>query len=727
VRLTFAFILLPLLVCAQFTYRQVNTITVVAGPDTLRNAWAGGFNAGQFNTLDVNADSQPDLILYDRMAERVMVFLRTEAGFVHAPEYEGYFPAGIVNYLLLRDFNADGKKDLFTGDVLGIKVFKNITPPGSPPAWQQVFFNTGFGTKSPVLLTTGFSGKVNLQQNFDDMPAFRDADGDGDLDIFCARYPTGSNIEFHKNMGIERFGTADSLDFERITQTWGQVADCFCGVFAFEGQPCNTTGGRTTHAGGKSLEVIDINADGHPDLLFSESDCSRVYLLENLGTLQAPVIQSAVPFPAPNPVLIFPFPSVYPEDVDADGATDLIATSNAYRREYLFSNFRESVHYYRNTGTNTAPAFALVQTNFLQHTMIDVGDNAVPAFMDLDGDGDLDLLIGHYAYDGRATLVHFENIGTARQPVFRHVTNDYAFLSLYNFTNIKPAFADMNGDSRPDLVFSATQGTGTALYFLPNTATSGLTVNPLDIRSLGFSLFSSENVSIIDVNADGKPDILLGKSNGALQYWQNNGTPENPSFTLTQSAWLGLGSSVTRQSLSCAEGDLDADGLPDLVIGDQTGRITIVPNYREALSAENEGLQEVVYNPLTERYEAPNLGGRLWPVVVNLLGTERPLIVAGTITGGLVMLQPENLIGLPEHPRIDVYPNPVQTSQNLNIRLDRPGSFTLINLLGQTLSAPHMLQPFRLYRFPVAGLEPGMYLLRFVIEGKTYTRRIMVQ
>lgn len=725
-RLLSVLLMVPALSMAQFSYRLDNSIPVIIGTDTLVNAWAGGFNAGQVNTMDINGDGQDDIVLYDRMAERVMVFLWADNGYSHAPQYEQFFPDEITNWMLLRDYNGDGKKDLFTGDVLGIKVFKNVTQPGQPPAWQHVLFNTGFGTKSTVLLTKGFSGKVNLQQNFDDMPAFRDVDGDGDLDIFCARYPTGNTIEFHKNFGVERFGTADSLDFERITQTWGNVTDCFCGVFAFDGQPCNASAGRTQHAGGKSLDVIDINNDGNPDILFSESECARVFLLQNLGTLESPVIQTAALFPSTNPVFIFPYPSVYLEDVDGDGLPDLIATSNAYRRDFLFSNFRESVFYYRNTGTSTAPNFELVQPNFLQNTMIEAGDNAVPAFMDLDGDGDQDLLIGHYGYDGRASLVHYENTGTISQPVFRKVSDDYAFLSLLNLTNIKPAIADMNGDNRPDLVFSASQGFTTNLFYLPNTASSGLAVNLLDIRSLNFPLFSTENVSIIDVNADGKPDILLGKSNGALQYWQNTGTAETPAFTLADNAWLGLSSSVTRQNLSCAEGDLDADGLADLVIGDQTGQLAIVPNFREATTAE-PALREIVFNPISQSLTAPNLGGRLWPTVVNLLSTDRPQVVAGTITGGLVLLNPDNSLPLPDQPRIDIFPNPVTTGDILNIRTDRPATFSLLNVLGQPLGSPVRLNAFQLYRFNTSQLEQGMYLLRFSIQGKKYTRRIIVQ
>lgn len=724
-RIIYALFFLSLTATAQFSYRPDNSIPVIIDTDTLRNAWAGGFNAGQLNTMDVNGDGRNDIVLYDRMAERVMVFLRSGNQYLHAPAYEIFFPEDIVNWMLLRDYNGDGKKDLFTGDLLGIKVFKNIAQPGQPPAWQHILFNTGFGTKSAVLLTKGFSGKVNLQQNFDDMPAFRDVDGDGDLDIFCARYPTGTTIEFHKNFGVERYGTPDSLDFERITQNWGSVTECFCGVFAFNGQPCNASAGRTQHAGGKSLEVTDVNNDGNVDLLFSESECSRVYLMENLGTTHAPVIQSATLFPAGNPVSIFPYPSVYLEDVDGDGIKDLIATSNAYRRDFIFSNFRESVFYYRNTGTNELPAYQFMLPNFLQNTMIEVGDNTVPAFMDLDGDGDRDLLVGHFGYDGRASLVHFENTGTPGAPVFRKVTDDYAFLSLLNFTNIKPTFADMNSDNKPDLVFSASQGFSTNVYYLPNRASTGLSVNLSEIQSLGFPIFSNENISVIDVNADGKPDILLGKSNGALQYWQNTGTAETPAFTLVDNAWLGLSSSVTRQNLSCAEGDLDADGLADLVIGDQTGQLAIVPNFREASSAE-PAIREIIFNPLTENLTTPNLGGRLWPAVVNLFNTDRPQVVAGTITGGLVLLKPDNSLPLPETPRIDIYPNPVTAGEILNIRVDRPGVFSLLNVLGQPVSTAIALNAFQLYNFNTAQLKQGMYLVRFRIQGKTYTRRIIV-
>jgi hypothetical protein len=115
------------------------------------------------------------------MANKVLTFLRQNDRYTYAPEYELFFPADLLNWLLLRDFNCDGKKDLFTGDNGGMRVFENITLAGETPSWKQIFFYTGFsGPKSEVLLTKGFTAKINLQLQFDDLPSITDADGDGD-------------------------------------------------------------------------------------------------------------------------------------------------------------------------------------------------------------------------------------------------------------------------------------------------------------------------------------------------------------------------------------------------------------------------------------------------------------------------------------------------------------------------------------------------------------------
>ncbi len=728
-RLIPVFLLISQFAWAQFTYTFNQQIPVIIDQDTLQMPWAGGLNTAQFNTIDLNGDGKDDLALFDRMANRIITFLNVDNTWEYAPEYEIFFPEETSGFMMLRDFNCDGRKDLFTKDVQGIKVFKNTTKAGEPLSWEQVFFYTGFpGAKSPVLLTKGFSTKINLQLQADDLPAMIDIDGDGDLDILNVKFVGSNTIEFHKNFSMERYGTCDSLDFERITQTWGDVEECDCGVFTF-GEPCNT-GGRTQHAGGKSLLAIDLDNDNAIDILFSESDCSRVFQLLNTGTSETPLVKSAINFPSDTPINILQFPSVYYEDVDFDGRKDLIASPSIFAREFLQTDLQRSTWFYKNTGTQQLPVFTFQHRNFLQNNMIDVGDNSVPVFYDADGDGDLDMFIGTFVNGTRGSIHYYENIGSRSEPVYKLITDDVLGLSFNNFTNIKPQFADVNGDAKMDLVFTASNsfGVGTNLFYVLNTSSVGLNFTDQQVQSLNFPIFSSENILMTYINNDLLPDLLVGKRDGSLQYWQNIGTATVPSFTLSTNAYLGLGASILRQNLSMAVGDLNADGMPELVLGDQNGRLTIISNFKNAADAGN-AINTIIYNPLNQTYGNQNLGGRVWPAIANLFNSTKPAIVVGNILGGLHILQHDESVALPESPQISIYPNPVfkDESPTINISVDRPAIAYVLSITGQEVGQPLLLQGQQLYQFRVDGLTPGMYIMRLFINGKSYARRFIVQ
>ena len=144
--------------------------------------WAGGMNSCQYGLVDMNMDGVKDLLIFDKIGDRKMCFINTgasgQSSYIYSPEYENLIPK-LHSWVQLIDYNNDGKEDIFTYENGGIKVYKNVSAPGQPPAWEHFLFDTGFGTKSTVLLTKGFSNKVNLQLNFDDLPAISDADGDG--------------------------------------------------------------------------------------------------------------------------------------------------------------------------------------------------------------------------------------------------------------------------------------------------------------------------------------------------------------------------------------------------------------------------------------------------------------------------------------------------------------------------------------------------------------------
>ena len=713
---------------AQFNYKVDQTIPVknMDGGD-LQMPWGAGLNASQFNTMDLNGDGIEDLVLFDRMADKVITFLRVNNEYKYTPEFEILFPKDLTRWMLLRDYNCDGKKDIFTGNVFGIKVYLNTTENGENLSWKHFQFYTGGSTKSEVLMTKGSAvQKINLQLMFDDLPAIADADNDGDLDIFNMEF-LGETVEFHQNLSIENGWGCDSLEFKRVTQNWGNFKECRCGTFAFNGEECPPDGGRTKHISGKTLSAFDSNGDQKIDLVFSEGECSHLFLLPNEGSALNPVINSSSEFPSSHPVDFEVFPAAFFEDVDFDGKKDLISTPNLFQKEEAGINFRQSSWFYKNTGTNSSPVFDFVQNNFLQQGMIDVGDNAKPAFFDIDGDEDLDLLISNNTASESLSseIFLYENIGTETQPAFQLVDEDFLGFSQRQFYNLKIQFSDINRDNTTDLVFTATdiQTNATDLHFISNKSQTILDVSGQRVTDIDFVVFYDDNLLIADVDLDGRPDILAGRET-ALQFWRNTGTGPQFIFSLADGDFLGLSSAESR-SVSCAIGDLDNDGAGDLVFGDQLGKIHIVSDFRNAGSAP-EIISDVVYNPLLTSYTEQNFGGRVRPVVANLYDEDKRIIVAGNVLGGLQILRNDGGKSLPNNPVISVYPNPWQESKILKLKIDRAATVQVVTVLGQQINSPIALEAHELYDYDMPPLSKGIYLLKFTVEKKSYTRRLII-
>jgi hypothetical protein len=723
------FFLIPVCAKAQFTYVLDQAVVVKDDEgNSLPFPWAGGLNAAHYNTMDLNHDGKDDLVLFDRAADKISTFINADNQYRYAPEYETFFPDEITNWLLLRDYNCDGRKDIFTGSLFGISVFTNVATNGAPPAWERFIFFSGEG-KSEALLTTGLSGKINLQLQFDDLPSIIDADGDGDLDIFNLRFAGEGSIEYHRNYSVERQGTCDSLDFEKVTQKWAGLAECHCGEFAFNNDDCAPHGGRTQHAAGKSLLMIDLNNDNALDILFSEADCTNLYALMNEGTTENPVINSFNVFPTSQPVSFLIFPAAFYEDVDFDGRKDLISTPNIFSKtpETINADLTRSNWVYKNTGTNAAPVFTFSTNSFLQDRMIDVGDNAVPALIDYDFDGDLDMFVSHNNVSNSvATVRLYENTGTPSSPEFTLVNADAFGFSNTSFYNLKIQFADLNHDAKTDLVFTATDFLNgqTRLYYIPNKSSSAIDFEGQSIQPTDVQIVSSENVLVVDVDADGYQDLLVGKSNGSFQYLRRQ-QQAVVAFTLEDETFLGFGADIFRQNLTGAATDLDGDGKTDLILGDQSGLLKLVSNFRAA--GDNPQVHsDVVFNPLTSQYISRNLGGRIWPTAGNLFGTDRPAIVVGNAPGGLHILRNDEGTSLPKDPDVVVYRNPSKVDDFIYVEIDRPATMFVFTSLGQEVAPPVSIPANERFSFKLPSASAGVYVLRFHTGRGLIAKRLVL-
>jgi hypothetical protein len=702
---------------AQFQYVFDTSIPVSENAALYPEAWNGGLNAGQYNSMDVNLDGKDDIVIFDRTAQKLITYLQVDGKYQYAPEFETLFPPAIYNWVLIRDFNCDGRKDLFTGHIFGISVYQNVSTT-TDLKWELFPFYEGISV-SEVVLTEGLSGRINLQIEFDDLPAISDADGDGDVDIFVMNYGGSGTIQYHRNFSVEMFGTCDSLAFELADPWWGGVRECHCDEFAFDKEECHS-GGRPDHAGGKSLMLLDGDGDGFQDLLIAEGECGILNMLDNNGPVDAPLVDDAPHYPLNIAQEFSLYPTAYSEDLDFDGVRDIIIAPNIYSKGTYDMNLSQSAWFYRNTGSDISPNLVLQTKAFLQETMIDVGDNAVPAFADMDGDGDYDMFISNNELP--STIKVYRNSGTFFEPKFEFLDQDYLDLSIREFTQMKIQFVDINSDGRTDLTFMATDSKVgiTDVFYILNKTQWKLDFEGQNIQRLEFQIARGENVSLIHVDTDGKADLLLGKSNGAVEYWRNTGGLK---FSLEVNEYLGLSPNIERTRSSFTTGDLDADGKDDLVSGDETGRIRIVSDFRNAQDFSGS-INDVVINARTTELYSPNLGGRIWPTTVNLYGTTKPLIVTGTTLGGVRVLRNTN----DEAPGqlIVMYPNPVAAPVEVTIITTSDASLEIFSAKGQRIRPLIYLPEMEAVRLRVLDYAAGVYILRFSVANKTIIKRLVV-
>ncbi len=714
-------------------FRLDTTTTVIRNGQNLRNPWAGGLNAGQFSTMDLNGDGTDDLVAFDRTSNRVTTFLGDAATktYRHAPTYEARFPP-MTDWMLLADYDKDGRKDLFTHTSQGIQVFKQ-TPIGGGWAWKLF---------KPLLNSVGFSGKINLLVVATDIPALTDLDDDGDLDIVTYEL-LGNFLEMHQNMSMERYGVPDSLEFVRNGPCWGNFVKEHCNDFKL-GVDCGSVedlekkknaGGRLMHAG-NALLLQDLNGDGKKDLLTSFVSCDNVARLVNTGTNRVGNFTSFdVKFPAKDPIEFTIFPAVYSEDVDFDGIKDLLAAPNVYANEGNLMDFQSSTWYYHNTGTSSKPIFELKQKNFLQDQMIDIGEDATPSFFDVDGDGDLDMIVGTGGTRGdagfRGTLQLFKNVGDAKTPRYDWTTAEYlGFSNTQQLTRVKPQWADFNGDGVADLGFSGASAKGIEYRYVPNRAARGQAVK-LDMKEavlliLPPNVQSGDHPYFYDVDGDGDLDLIVGTTQGNIRYFQNTGNAKQSAYDLKTENLGGISANFKGRFVSIAVADLDLDGQPDLLTADQTGMIRVSHGGTWGQWSRRDSV--LVQNGSTAY--APDLGAYLHAAIADYNGDGKPDLAIGTHGGGVRLLT--NVLPVvvtavePVSPNLFVvYPNPAE--DYVQVRSSTPGLLDVISSSGRVLQENLPLTEESEITLNTSRWSPGLYLFRARYGERQEVRKILVK
>jgi hypothetical protein len=768
----------------QFGFAFGSVAKIVQGTDTLPHAWAGGLNTPQFSNIDLDGDGRQDLYAFDRETTRSYTFLNvagpTGRRWQYAPDYEGAFPNDLQSWVALRDYDCDGRADLFTYASGGnIRVFHNVAGSGGRPQFVLANGQVSFAFTSTL--------SSNINTGFYNMPSIQDVNGDGRLDILTYDFVGSTVLELYLNTGK---GTCTDLSsFSQATNYWGQVLSCAdCAAYRLNGAAdCLTKvvsgpmlngnkGTRDTkgtdqvlHSLGHNVLLLDLNGDGVLDLLDGRDNCPQLSRLLNEGstTVQASFSYAGTTsnFPLAAPLSTSVFPAPYSFDTDFDGVPDLLVTPNMVDNSADRVSMRHTVRQYRNTGTATTPSYAQVSDGFLQNNMLDVSEGAAPAFGDLDGDGLVDMLVGTQGdlVNGyyRASLYYYRNVGTARRPVFQLVTDDYlglaakaALTPATKFETLRPALVDLNRDGALDLVYSVYSGATNRLNFILNKATAS---QPASFDPTQADYFRPQGASgtgalatrqgdtpcFFDVDGDGYVDLLLGTNDTSepgfsLRYFRNQGVGKatNSLFALANADYGMLRTAGARPAnLSATVADFDGDGRPDLLTVDGGATMRFYTDFRSQ-GAQFTERTDVVYNGLTSQYEVAHLGAgytlRFAAATADLDCDGTPELYVGTETGGVISYLGRNRTVLASQSpavqalALSVYPNPTGSTDAPVVETAQATTLRLVDLTGRLVRSEPT--PLRRRSLDVRGLAPGVYVVQATApDGTTANGKLVIK
>ena len=268
-------------------------------------------------------------------------------------------------------------------------------------------------------------------------------------------------------------------------------------------------------------------------------------------------------------------------DIDNDGDLDAFV-----------GNSLGTINFYRNTGSATAASFTPADGSAVINPFdgVDVGRNAAIAFVDIDGDGDLDAFVG----DNAGAVRYYQNTGTVSAPVFSPADGSSIInpMAAYDVGQLAtPVFADIDNDGDQDVFVGSLSGT---VLFYQNTGTNLAPVfTPADgvtiINPLGGSTPDAvSSPHLVDIDDDGDLDVFIGDTSGTILFYQNQGSASAPNFVAADNVTVinPLNGLNLVYDSTAVFTDIDNDGDADVFIGPSGGPVRLFRNIGTASAAE---------------------------------------------------------------------------------------------------------------------------------------------
>ena len=582
------------------------------------------------------------------------------------------------NIPTIADVDGDGDVDIFSyqaneGNLL---LYRNMTAdfklPISPPVFDLADFCWG------SFIDTTFDGirvfpctyKIYRKHGGGSTLLWFDNDDDGDLDLLMGN-AGGPNLIYLEN------GKKDlNLTYDSIIHYNGHW-------------PASTTPVNIKSFAGAFM--LDADGDGVKDILVAPNQTDKSYYFEeteqvwfykNTGTNKKPIFKFDKKNYFTDELLdhgAYTDPVLY--DIDNDQDLDLIMASNGDYAKTGDQNYRLIL--YRNIGTKTKPVFKLENEDIWGLSNDSIQFLSV-SFGDLNGDGKPDMVAGNYF----GSLYFYKNIGTSTTWAFTNPIKNYGGVRVEGERST-PQIIDLDKDGLLDLVigekagnfnyFRNTGNTTNPVFALADDTLGTVMINEVTGHEIDgapiYYWLGDASGKISDLDNDGKYDLISGGDEGKVRCFMFDTYSQlkykEDTSILFDSAYLRYTTRDFGAQTRPAVGDLDGDGVKDLIIGNNRGGInflkgSVIINSIITLRKQAEPL--VYPNPnngqvlninkkSNERFTFSlyDLSGRLVQQETSAAGTETHQMKLSAITDGIYILQSSGATNTNYFTRVTVF------------------------------------------------------------------------
>ncbi|RYY20746.1 MAG: T9SS type A sorting domain-containing protein [Cytophagaceae bacterium] len=433
--------------------------------------------------------------------------------------------------------------------------------------------------------------------------------------------------------------------------------------------------------GTSGVAVQDLNGDGKLDIILSNTS-STVGVLLNTGTGSFPATATTYASGA----TAGNASTVALGDVNADGKTDLV----------VLNTNDSTVGVLLGTGTGT----------FQAATTYPAASYSYPsglALADVNSDGRADILVANNSTNSVGVLLS-RSAGGFSAAVQYTISGGIQSITA----------GDLNGDSKPDIIFGASGG---SVGVLLNSGTGTFPGSPTSYPTGGSSV---QRVKVGDVNNDGKLDVATANT-----------------FENTVSILLGTGTGTLGTAASYSAGS--NSGLTSVALGDlnKDGRLDVVSaNYSINSAGVLLGQSAGGFPATATLFSTGNNSAPNDVVIADINGDSKPdLITANSTTARVAVLMNTSVLATKSAftaASVALYPNPAHGSFLVQVPGVAGATTVLAELrtaLGQRVLQQAAALPLAgtTLTLPTADLAAGVYLLQLQAGDNILTQRVVVE